>query len=203
MKKPGNPSGLPRIGIEWGLDWLEEDPARLALVVRPSSVVSVFGTAVKGFETDPDKAALAIARIRQVTPAWIAGNPLNDIEQIITSKNTGKCDSAREWALRFVPELAYYFGLTVQVFLRRRLAIEGHEPNMPLVFAQHGRCFREGFDHPEKLALRQVVGTLIPRVLIHRKYAELERFLDQGTQYESLDDAKGRVRKALRRQQNQ
>ena len=193
----GEPLGSTKHWIEWGLAWLAEDPARLALVIRPSSVVSVFGSAVRDFETDRLKAALAVEKIKQVTPLWIAGKPLREIEQTITSKSSGKCDSAREWALRLVPELAYYFGLTVQVFLRNREAIDGLEPSMPLDFAKHGRCFREGFDHPYKLALKQLLGGLTPRVSIHQKFAELEGRLEQGSEYESLEDAKQRVRKAL------
>ena len=199
----GEPLGSTSHWIDWGLDWLEEDPARLSMVVRPSSVVSVFGSDVKGFESDPAKAVLAVQKIRKVTPLWIAGNPLNNIEQTITSKKSGKCDSAREWALRFVPELAYFFGLTVQVHIRNRRAVDGNEPKVPLEFAKHGRCFREGLDHPDKLALRQVVGGLMPRVVAHNKYADLQEFLDKGPEYESLEDAKRRIRKALRRQRAQ
>lgn len=187
--------------IDWGLDWLEEEPTRLALVVRPSSVVSALGSVAKGFETDPKQAKAAVQKIRSVTSLWISGRPLNDIEQAITSKPSGKCDSAREWALRFVPELAHYFGLTVQIFLRHRTAIDGTEPKMPLSFAKHGRCFREGFDHPNKLAFRQILGSIVPRVVIHRKYSELEWFLEVGSDYETLEDAKRRVRKALKRRE--
>jgi hypothetical protein len=195
----GEPLGTVSHWIDWGLHWLEEDPARLSMVVRPSSVESVFGAAVKDFETDLSKAAVAIAKIREVTPLWIAGKPLSDIEQVISSKNAGKCDSAREWALRFVPELASLFYLVIQIFLKKREAADGVEPDIPLEFAKHGRCFREGFDNPEKLALRQLESSLTPRVVIHQRYDQLEPFLQSGPSYESFDDAKRRVREARRK----
>lgn len=88
----GEPLGSTAHWVEWGLKWLEEDPRRLTLVVRPSSVVSVFGSAVKGFETDPAKGALAVAKITEITPLWIGGSPLSDIERVITLKEPGKCE---------------------------------------------------------------------------------------------------------------
>ncbi|HTU44823.1 MAG TPA: DEAD/DEAH box helicase [Bryobacteraceae bacterium] len=197
------PLGTVSQWVKWGLDWLQEDPTRLGMVVRPSSVESVFGAAVKGCETDLTKAAAAIAKIKEVTPLWIAGRPLNEIEEVISSKTTGKCDSAREWALRFVPELASFFYLIIQIFLKNREATDGVKPNIPLEFAKHGRCFREGLDSPEKLALRQLESSLTPRVVIHQRYEHLEPFLQGGPTYESFDDAKRRVRKARRKAGNE
>ena len=199
----GEPLGPVVKWIDWGLDWLEEEPERLGMVMRPSTVVSVLSKSIDGFETDSNKAARAIKKIREIMPLWIAGNPLNEIEALISSKRPGKCDSAREWALRFIPELAYFFGLITQAFQRNRLATTGTETDLPLEFAKHGRCVREGFDHPDKLALRQVVGGLIPRVVIHQRYAELEEFVKPGPDYESMADAVRRIRRALRRQKHQ
>jgi hypothetical protein len=37
---------------------------------------------------------------------------------------------------------------------------------------------REGFDAPVKLALQQAMGGVVPRVAIHRKWAEAEQFFE-------------------------
>ena len=92
---------------------------------------------------------------------------------------------AREWALCFIPELAYFFGLTIQVFQGNRLSQTGLDPKLPLEFAKHGRCLREGVDNADKLALRQIVGGLMPRVVVHRRYSELKEYLKPGPPYES------------------
>jgi hypothetical protein len=190
----GEPVGSVSKWIDWGLDWLQEDPARLGMIVRPSTAVSALGKSVEGFDTDPDKALLALNKIREIMPIWIGGEPLNRLETLITGKKAGKCDYAREWALHLVPELAYFFGLTVQIFHKHQLAEKKSEPSLPLAFAKHGRCVREGFDHPDKLALRQIMGGMAPRVVIHHRYSELEEFSDLGTDYESLAEAVRRVR---------
>ena len=196
----GEPVGSVVKWLGWGLDWLAEGPDRLAKIARPSTVVSVLGTAFAGFDTDTKKAALVLAKIREIIPLWIGGEPLNAIQALLSSKKPGKCDAAREWGLRLVPDLAYFFGLTIQVFQKQRLATTGLEPALPLEFAKLGRCFREGFDHPDKLALRQVVGGIMPRVAVHDRYAELEEYLPPGTQYESFPDAVRRIRRAIGRE---
>ena len=194
----GEPIGPVSKWVAWGLDWLQEDTARLGLIVRPSTVLSALGGSIKGLDQSPEKTLLALDKIREIMPLWIAGEPLNKIETLITGKKAGKCANAREWALHLVPELAYFFGITIQIFRKRQFAETEIEPDLPLAFAKHARCLREGLDHPDKLALRQVMGGMVPRVLIHLRYSEIEQFLEPAPDYESLVDAVRRVRKAIR-----
>ena len=56
----GEPLGSVSKWIEWGLDWLEEAPARLSMIVRPLTVVSVLGKSIEGFDSDSSKASQAI-----------------------------------------------------------------------------------------------------------------------------------------------
>src|SRR5579872_1983136 len=198
----GEPVGSIVKWLGWGMEWVAEDPSRLAKIARPLTVVSVLGTAFAGFETDTNKAALALRKIEDIIPLWIGGEPLNSIQALLSSKKAGKCDAAREWGLRLVPELAYFFGLLVQVFQKHRLATGGQEPVLPLEFAKLGRCFREGFDDPDKLALRQVVGGIMPRVAEHARYAELEQYLKPGPQQETFPDAVFRMRRAISRERH-
>jgi hypothetical protein len=107
-------------------------------------------------------------------------------------------ETAREWALSLAPELAYFFGLVVQMYRRQQQVSSGQEPPLPLAFATHGRCVRDGFDDPDKLALRQVLGALYPRVAVHNRYSEIEGVIRRGGTYETMDDAARRVRRALR-----
>jgi hypothetical protein len=200
LEAGGEPLGSVSEWIEWGFDWLEEEPGRLGMVVRPSRIVSVVGKSVSGFENDQEKAMRALKTIRGIMPLWIGGSPLKDIQSLLSPKKLGKCDTAREWALSLAPEFAYFFGLVVQVYRRQREVSSGQDPRLPVAFATHGRCIREGFDDPDKLALRQVLGALFPRVAVHNRYAEIERFISPGNTYESMDDAVGRIRRALTRE---
>jgi ATP-dependent RNA helicase DOB1 len=101
----GEPLGAVTKWVDWGLGWLQEEPDRLAKVIRPSTVVSVFGKSFAGFDTDRKKAADALEKIREILPLWMRGEPLNAIEALISSKKPGKCELTREWALRLIPEL--------------------------------------------------------------------------------------------------
>jgi hypothetical protein len=86
----------------------------------------------------------------------MAGDTLADMERTFGTQERliGKCEAAREFVLRIVPELAYIFGLPEQVF--RALAVEnGEQIDLPLGLGTLGPCVREGLDKIEKLALRQ------------------------------------------------
>jgi hypothetical protein len=198
LETVGNLLGSVSEWIDWGFDWLEEEPNRIGMIVRPSRITSVLGKSVIGFEDDPEKATKALKIIRGIMPLWTGGSPLIDIQPLLSLRKLEKCDTAREWALSLAPELAYFFGLVVQVYRRQQLVSSGQEPLLPLAFAAHGRCVRDGFDDPDKLALRQVLGPLYPRAAVHKRYAEIERLIRPGGTYETMDDAARRIRRALR-----
>jgi hypothetical protein len=82
------------------------------------------GKSVIGFENDPKKATKALKTIRGVMPLWIGGSPLKDIQPLLSPRKLEKCETAREWALSLAPELAYFFGLVVQVYRRRECPVD-------------------------------------------------------------------------------
>jgi len=198
----GEPLGDVNKWVGWGLSWLEENPAALADVLRPVTVKSVFGDAFKEYAESTDCALALLAQIRAVIPLWIEGAPLNQLDRLLTGKEPKKCDAARDWALGFAPELAYFFGAVTQTY-RRMYEVEfGASPDLPLAFSVHGRCMREGFDHPVKLALHQAMGAVVPRVGVHRKWADIEDYFEGVGDYDKWPDVVERVRKALRRYQS-
>jgi hypothetical protein len=81
------------------------------------------------------------------------------LELEITGDEPKKCEAARDWSLRLASDIAYFFGIVTQTFKRMAEAETGKTPNLPVAFALHGRCVREGFDTPEKLALHQASCT--------------------------------------------
>jgi hypothetical protein len=152
---------------------------------------------MKDVHIDADVASTALDRILSLVPHWIGGSPLSELQSIVSTKSKGKCDEAREWGSRLAPELAYFFGLVAQIY-RRNLSID-NDVILPLSFATHGRCFREGFDSPDKFALHQILGGLYPRVAVHRRYEEIVSFITPAPESETLSDAVARVRRALRK----
>jgi hypothetical protein len=59
---------------------------------------------------------------------WKAGDTLADLDRAFGTEEhlVGKCEAAREFVLRIIPELTYNFGLPGQVF--RALAAELDAP---------------------------------------------------------------------------
>lgn len=198
----GEPLGDVNKWVGWGLSWLEENPTALAEVFRPVTIKSVFGDSYKEYAINTDCALALLAEIRQAIPLWIEGEPLNQLDRLLTGEEPKKCETARDWALRLAPELAYFFGAVTQTY-RRMYEVEfGASPDLPLAFSVHGRCVREGFDHPVKLALHQAMGAVVPRVAVHRKWTDIEEHFDGVGDYEKWPDVVERVKKALRRHQS-
>jgi hypothetical protein len=102
--------------------------------------------------------------------------------------------NAREFVVRIVPELAYVFSLPAQV-LRKLRAARGEPEQIPLGLDVLGSCVKEGFDRPEKLALRYRKG-LSSRRAAHREFSALEMFLAPPEPNEDFTAVKRRVRTA-------
>ncbi|WP_031498135.1 DEAD/DEAH box helicase [Bryobacter aggregatus] len=196
METVGEPLRSVSHWIDWGRDWLVENPEVLGEILRPLTVTGVFGSALENLQADPSKASAALVTIGEVLPMWIGGSPLKDIDQLLTNnKPTKKCRVGREWALRLAPELAYFFGIVTQT-CRKMREVEYGTFDLPLAFTVHGRCVREGFDHPDKLALHHVMGAVVPRVVVHQRFKEIEEFLEPGPDSEKFPEAVSRVRRA-------
>ncbi len=193
------PVGPPTLWIEWGLNWLLAHPSTLTDIVRPLTITGVFGKEFEGIESDEDKSRTVLSKIAKAVPLWIKGAPLREIEVLLKEKKPSlRCDTAREWALRLAPELAYFFSLVTQIYKKMREAGGEALVVLPLGFTVHGRCIREGFDSVEKLALYQVGNGLIPRVPVHQQWDQLGKNIPAASEYEPFSDVVRRVRLATR-----
>jgi hypothetical protein len=187
------PVGPPTVWIEWGLNWLLANPSILTDIVRPLTITGVFGNEFTGVESDERKRGAVLSKIARVLPLWIRGAPLREIDVLLRSKPSSKCDAAREWALRLAPELAYFFSLVTQIYKRMRESEGDTAVVLPLGFAMHGRCVREGFDMVEKLALYQLQRGSIPRVPIHQQWDHLRTKMPAASEHEAFSDLVQRV----------
>jgi len=187
------PVGPPTVWIEWGLNWLLANPSILTDIVRPLTITGVFGNEFTGVESDERKRGAVLSKIARVLPLWIRGAPLREIDVLLRSKPSSKCDAARERALRLAPELAYFFSLVTQIYKRMRESEGDTAVVLPLGFAMHGRCVREGFDMVEKLALYQLQRGSIPRVPIHQQWDHLRTKMPAASEHEAFSDLVQRV----------
>jgi hypothetical protein len=176
------------------LAWLRANPADLPELIRRESLEGMFGTSYKNLPNDNAKGLHAVEVFERVLPFWMEGATLALLEQSLGTPvaRLGCCEKAREFVLRIVPELAYVYSLLPQLFAKQFI----FEMEPPVALATIGSAVKEGFDEPEKVALRQIRLGRLNRVAVHRQYAEISPYVIAPKPAESFPDVLDRVRAA-------
>lgn len=193
-----NPNATTRDWYLWLVGWFTERPQLIPQLIRKESLEGMFGTTYKKLEDDESRGKYAVGRMFSLLDRWIAGDTLAQMERVFGTKETrlGKCETAREFVLRLLPEISYIFSLPAQIF--RAIAVEnGQKPDMPLVLDLLGSCVRQGFDDADKLVLRQYLSGRPARRAVHRKFAEIASVLQPGSAGEDFGRALRRVAQAV------
>jgi len=174
--------------------WLKANAEDIPHLIRQESLEGIFGSKYKKLDSDAAKGSFAVGAFEQLLPAWMAGATLVALEQIVgtPTNRLGKCETAREFILRIVPELAYLYGIIPQIY-KTLLPMEP----VPIALATLGGAVREGVDRPEKVALRQVRSRRINRIAVHRQYQNILRYLSPGNSAETFSDTMDRIKNAV------
>jgi hypothetical protein len=124
---------------------------------------------------------LACQSLRVLLPLWLTGGTLRDLELAIgtPAHRLRKCKQAREFMLSLVPEIAYIFGLIEQVH-KYRLRQELGDPELPLAATTLRSAVASGFDSPEKLAIRRLLGPNVSRTACHRRFDQIKGQIAPG-----------------------
>ena len=178
----------------WMLAWLRANAFDVPQLIRREGLEGIFGSPYRALEDDAAKGLYAVEAFERLLPAWMAGATLAALEEVAGTRadRLGKCETAREFALRIVPELAYIFGILPQLYM----TLFSMEAVVPIALATLGAAVREGVDRPEKVALRQVQSRRLNRIAVHREYQNIAWYLTTGGQGESFPDMMDRVRTA-------
>lgn len=181
------------------LEWLKAVPHLVPYLIRPSTLDAVLGQPYKALNTDAERGQYILNYATEPLKRWMAGSTLAEIELAFGTKSTklGKCDLARDFVLRIVPELAFAFGLPLQVIRAMKKGTEQEQTLPGLGLSTLSACVRGGFDVAEKLALRLALNVRSSRVAVHKRYASLHASIAPVTGAEDLRMAVGRVRDAL------
>lgn len=134
----------------WLFDWLRTNAQLFPHLMRERGLETLFGKPYRILTDDYQRGIYAIARLEPVLMMWIGGATLYDIEchfGTMPSK-AKKCDNARDFVLRIVPDLAYLASLPELI---RKATDDSSKAS--LSFSQLSGCIREGLDTVEKLAL--------------------------------------------------
>jgi superfamily II DNA/RNA helicase len=178
------------------LAWLGEKPSLLMELVRPESLEGLFGDKYKKLPTDADRAALAFPAIALLLPLWMSGVPLRNLEEAFLppnkKKKLGRCEYARHFASRIVPDLAFIAGLPARLLAARAKTAE--EPLViSTVLATLGGLVREGCDSPEALATRLNLGRKTSRVAAGKHHASILHLAPPGTPTEEFEVTRQRM----------
>lgn len=184
---------------DWYLECLNAVPQFLPNLIRPSTLEAVLGKKYKDLTADDERGRYILSYVTDPLRLWMAGSTLAEIELAFGTKTAklGKCKLARDFVLRVIPELAFVFGLLVQVLRASRKGTEQEQTFPGLGLSTLSGCVRAGFDHPEKLALRQAIKTRASRIAVHRIYANLRTFIPPATGVEDFGATLERLNHAL------
>ncbi len=201
---PGPDARVPE-WRRWFFRWLSKNPELIEQVCRRQSLVELFGK--KTYEectTNEEKAAYVLPILSKLIWRWMRGDPLSELEIVLgTNPNKLKrCDRARRFALRIIPELSYLFGLPA--LLHERAQVEADDPvPLPAAMSQLARCIRLGFNFHEKVALNQIMRKArFSRRQLHQHYALVKPYLMAAPSGETWDQTLNRVELASNEELN-
>jgi hypothetical protein len=181
-------------------DWLEQRPALIPSLLRREGLEGLLGAPYRRLQDDDARGRLALPTLRGLSREWMAGSTLAAIEHAFGTPlvRLGRCEAAREFVLRVVPELAYLFSLPSQIAQALGTEAEAGEQRYGSIDLDVlASCVREGYDRPEKLALRLIRRRDLSRVMVHRQFAELQHLVERAPEREDFAALVQRIRRAV------
>lgn len=177
--------------ISWLFVWFRNNASLFPHLVRGQGLETLFGKPYTTLTDDEQRGLYALARLEPMLLLWIAGGTLYDIEcNFGTLPNkTKKCDNARDFVLRIVPDLAYLASLPELV--RKEI---GDSSAVTLSFSLLSGCVREGLDSVEKLALFNMRRKAGERIACHSRWNKVAPFVSPRTANEEWSGLYQRVK---------
>lgn len=164
------PATIPE-WVAWIFSWLAEDAnSRSSLLGRDRR--AILGAVGRKMDS-----ALTKQAIRELLPgvlAWLAGEPLREIERALGGdpQDRSECPRARYLVTGVVPMgLTFVVGLVVET-AREVSEIAGGSTTPRSIMDCLPTAVRRGFDTPSKLAFADLRKGLLSRVQYHRAFVE-------------------------------
>lgn len=160
--------------ISWLFTWFRKNANIFPDLVRKEGLETLFGKPYRTLTDSSEKGFYALERLEPLMMTWIAGGTLHEIECKFgtSSMKTKKCDNARDFVLRIVPDLAYLASLP-ELIRKECGDLSGFSSNFSLL----SQCVREGLDTVEKLALFNLRSKTGERVACHRRWIEISKWV--------------------------
>lgn len=182
--------------IETLFEWIEKRPEWLLQLIRPNDIEGLFGTDYRALGSDKKKAKQALPVIKKLLRAWMAGEPLCDLERAIGTdeKDIKTCETARHFAVRLTADLAFVAGLPARILAAKALAA-GEELLITTNLLTLSGVVRKGCTSAELLA-NAVHLSDRSRPAARAAFVKIKAHILAGDDYESFEDTLARVRTA-------
>lgn len=180
--------------INWLFEWLQSHPGLFSRLVRQDGLEALFGTPYRKLQDDVARGLYALPRLEPLLRMWITGHTLQQIECTYGTalSKTKKCDNARDFVIRVVPDLAYIASLPE--LIRK----ESNEANLRSPsFAKLSGCIREGLDCVEKLALFSLLRKSGARIACHKAWLKVSSWVVQPSPEEDWNGVFQRVKAGM------
>jgi len=197
--EPIHPASTTRDCLRWLFNWFGEEPRRFGDLIDPRSIGEVVRKPEFDFYMNSGAPTMDLLdRMQRWIVEWMSGATLQDLEDSfgLGPARGGRCKRARLFIRGMVRELSYAAGLIAQVE-RQRLGPQSSLTPLPLSLGTLSACIKEGFDHPEKLAVRYALGNRASRVACHATHAAIRASIETGGAEEAFAVTLRRVREAL------
>lgn len=177
--------------------WLDTNPVLLMEFVRPESLEALFGEKYKKLENDNRRSKLALPFIKSLWLLWMSGAPLCKLEAAFLgpSVKLGRCEHARQFVSRIVPDLAFLAGLPARLLVARNKSA-GDPSSISAALGTLGSVVREGCESAESYAARKNCGPDISRVAAKNHFDEIKEYIQPGDPAEDFETTRQRLKDA-------
>jgi hypothetical protein len=173
--------------IRWFFGWLGSEPSRMEAVFAHRLPTSL--------RVDLSQGDLLGGKLSDAVWGWMSGETLVTLNTRLggVPAAPGKCDKARKFVLKMIPDLAFAAGLVTRI---RRKQIDEAGGKLPLTLATLALCIREGVPEPEIAAIK--ISRLSPasRAQVTKEWREVEAFARPRDLSELFGKTRERVLKA-------
>lgn len=180
----------------WFFSRLIGKPELFEQIFRLDDIEYLFGKPFRAIEGAANRTSYAVDKLETLTRIWMGGQPLRDIEMAlgVVPEKVGKCNGARKFVVRIVPNLAYAFRLIQDLELENRENVA----DVPSTLFYLDQCVRYGFDTHEKAALYNLLHQEnLSRRALHRRFEEIRPYLGSALVAETSKGTRARVQLAM------
>ncbi len=183
--------------LAWYMEWLSDSTERIGCFLRIPTLEQSLGE----FNTlnSQERCDYFTSQLLGYVGLWISGAPIRDIELAMGTpeQNLNKCEKARKFIIRVIPEISYSANILSQVYSFHSESSEEGLPEL-LHIKLLGRFIRIGVNSLEKYALHNILKNQAGRVKVNTLMNKIRPLVDDIENPDDLDEIFSAVGRAYR-----